>query len=313
MIDGETHKEVINPSSEERWLKLRTHDITSSEVSALFGCCPYLTHFKLWHLKQAATIERLEESEDMAWGKALEPVIAQTLAEKNGWQIRPKKEYIRLPALRIGSSFDFEVEESDGRRILEIKNVNQFAFKDNWIIHEDGSIEAPPHIEFQVQHQMLVSGIQKATIAALVGGSRPRILQREFDEKVGAAILRKVAEFWSSIDRNDPPPPNFAEDARFIFDMHGKAKEGEVLNAHDDGELGALANLFQMATRKRDDAEEEREKLKAQMLMRIGSAEKVQGSGWSISSGMVKEAQVSFTRKAYRNFRLSFKKDGAKQ
>lgn len=307
------HMQVVQPNSEAEWLELRTHDVTSSEVSALFGCCPYLTEFELWHRKKNGKVVMLQENEDMEWGKALESVIAHKVAAKEGWAIRPMKEYIRIPALKIGSSFDFKVQdeedELDGDRILEIKNVNQFAFKDGWIIHEDKTIEAPPHIEFQVQHQMLVSGVGRATIAALVGGSRPVLLHRTYDEKVGMAITRKVSAFWQSIERNEPPAPNFVKDAEFIFDMYGNADAGKVLNAHDDHDLLLMASEFRRATEERDRAQEEREALKAKILMHIGDASKVQGEGWSLSAGMVPGGPVSYVRKDYRNFKLTFKKE----
>ena len=43
--------QTITPSSKQDWLKARTEDITSTEVSALFGISPYTTAFELWHRK----------------------------------------------------------------------------------------------------------------------------------------------------------------------------------------------------------------------------------------------------------------------
>ncbi len=305
--------EIINPSSEKEWLEMRTKDVTSSEVSALFGCCPYMTAYELWHRKKNGQVVTLEENEDMEWGKALEKAIAERVAVKEGWTIRPMKEYMRDPELRIGSSFDFHASGGNGAapdpaRILEIKNVGQFRFKDDWIIHEDKTIEAPPHIEFQVQHQMLVSGIHQATIAALIGGSRPKLLHRTLDPKVAEAIKRKVAAFWQSVDANVEPAPDFERDAEFIFDLHGRATEGKVMNVHGEPVFQEMAVEFDRLGFEIREAEKKKDALKAKLLMAIGDTEKVQGDGWGISAGMVAGGPVSYVRKDYRNFRLTFKK-----
>ena len=43
--------ETIPYTTEAAWLAARTHDLTSTEIAALFGCSPYLTKFELWHRK----------------------------------------------------------------------------------------------------------------------------------------------------------------------------------------------------------------------------------------------------------------------
>ncbi len=300
-------REVVPFTTKEAWLAARNGDITSTEVSALFGCCPYMTLYELWHRKKTGTVVEIEENEDMEWGKALEGTIAAKVAEKQGWKIRPMTEYIRIPELRAGSSFDFCV--GDMERNLEIKNVNAFIFKDDWIVNDDKTVEAPPHIEFQAQHQMMVSGMPLTTIAVLIGGSRPRLLHREPDERVIAVMKQKIAEFWKSIDDGVEPAPDFEKDAEFIISMNGRPTEGKFLNAHDDVALMDMAAEFDRLGYEGRRIDKEREAMKAKLLMRIGDTEKVVGEGFSISAGMVAGGHVEYDRKPYRNFRISFKKN----
>src|SRR3990167_5628915 len=103
------NKIIIKPTSEADWLSLRTLDITSTEISALFGCSPYSTAFELWHRKKSGVIVQLKENERMFWGTKLQDAIAAGIAEEQGWAIRRMNEYIRNAELRIGSSFDFAI------------------------------------------------------------------------------------------------------------------------------------------------------------------------------------------------------------
>ena len=147
-------KQVFIPKNQEEWLRLRLRDVTSTEVSALFGLNPYITEFELWHQKKNQEIVNFEIGERGKWGKRLEGIIAAGIAEDEGWRIRRMDEYIRQEEKFMGASFDFEILDDEG--ILEVKNVDSFIFKDGWIVDGD-NLEAPPHIELQVQSQLAVS------------------------------------------------------------------------------------------------------------------------------------------------------------
>jgi len=129
--------ETIIPANESEWLALRTKDITSTDVAALFGLSPYCTLFELWHRKKNLTSVDFEATEWVKWGQRLQDSIAAGVAEDNGWVIRRMSEYVRIPELRIGASFDFSIEteyerpsETFEKGLLEIKNVDSLAFRD---------------------------------------------------------------------------------------------------------------------------------------------------------------------------------------
>lgn len=299
------------PRDEAHWLELRSLDLTSTSVAALFGLSPYITEFELFHRFRDKT-SGFEANERTRWGDRLEAAIAAGVAEDNAWAVRPMKEYIRIPEARIGSSFDFAIEGTAGfpaSGILEIKNVDGLQFRDKWIV--DGSdIEAPPHIELQVQHQMLVSGRTFAYIAALIGGNHIALLKREPNEKVIRAIKLKVAEFFNRIDTNHPPSPDFARDSDFISELYLQSTEGKVLDATTDGEIAMLAREYQIWQKTGADAETQKKAIKAHVLTKIGDHAKVLGDGFSISAGTTRETVVeSFTKAPYRNFRVYWKKE----
>lgn len=310
---------TITPDNEQHWLDLRTQDLTSTDVAALFGVSPYSTLFEVWHRKRNGTGSTLSDNERMRWGRRLEATIAQGIAEDKGWTCSPFKDYMRIPQFRLGASFDFIGWEKGvvghGIRgmghILEIKNVDSLVFKQTWT--EDGdSFEAPPHIELQVQHQLLVSGLKVAYIGALVGGNRVVLIRREAQADIQNAILREALKFWASVEAGQEPAPDFERDAAFIASLYQHAEPGKVLDAQGDEETARLVMAYQQASHEVKVAEEAKKAAKAALLVRIGDAEKVKGEGWTISAGVQGPVEVpAHTREGFRNFRITFKKSAA--
>lgn len=312
---------VIPFTTESAWLEARKADITSTESAALFGLSPYLTHFELWHRKRTGIVPDFEVSDRMRWGNRLEAAIAAGIAEEQGWTIAPLKDYMRLPAERIGSSFDFVItNHPDGPAHLEIKNVDALAYRDGWIIDEDGMAEAPPHIEMQVQHQMLVSGFQRAYIGALVGGNRGIIIERQRDEPVIAAIRRQIKLFWKSIELGAEPAPIMPDDAEAVIRLNQHAEPGKILDASSDEKIASLVAEYKRLTAERDTADEAAKVLKSELLIAIGDAEKVLLDGWTISAGLVAETPPTLItaemvgttyggRKGFRNCRITKRKE----
>lgn len=297
---------TIVPRDREHWLALRSTNVNSTEVGSLFGISKYASIYELWHYKNKSIEIDFEGNERTEWGLALQDSIAAKVAKDNGWTIRRMDEYMFLPEIRIGSSFDFAIGD-DG--IMEIKNVDKFIFLDEWTKREDGTYEAPLHIEIQVQTQLAVSGRRFAYIVALVGGNEAIIIRRDRDENVIRAIIDKVNWFWSTIKAGKEPEPDFKKDAEFIAKLYGYAEPEKVEYRLEDAELKEIAEKYKKVSDEIKKLEEEKDALKATLLVSIDDAEKVMGDGFTISAGMVGEADISYKRKAYRSFKLSWKKE----
>lgn len=335
---NESARQVIVPESKEAWLALRMGDVTSTEVSALFGLSPWCTRYELWHRKRSKMNVQIDENARMTWGKRLELPIAKGIAEDQKWAIRAMPEYIRDSELRMGASFDFRIlsiatrqlaeilaanggkvpenatingANSDDDEILEIKNVDAIQFKTGWAVDENG-VEAPPHIELQVQQELAVSGLKRARIGAFIGGNNPVIITRERDEKIIAAIKEKVAEFWKSIADNVEPTPDFEKDADFIKHLQGYAEAGKTVDASSDAAMLALALEYKRLGDVAKDAEKVRSGIKSQLLLAIGDAEKVIGDGFKISASMIAGGHVEYDKEPYRDFRVTWPKEKRK-
>ncbi len=308
-------REVIPFTTEEAWLQARAKDITSTSVSALFGVSPYLSKFELWHRLRNPNIELIAnpQGERLRWGQRLQQAISEGVVEDKDWVLIDADEYVRIPELGIGSSFDYRgfdpnLDEElvltdyskleNSRFLVECKNVDSLEFRNGWLLTDFG-LEAPAHIELQAQHQMLVSGIGECYIAALVGGNRLELLHRHYDEQVGTRILEEAESFWES----DEPAPDFRVDSQFISRLHQYAEPGKVLDA--DTELTQLlAEYAQYGAEKRS-AEDNQDAAKARILLKIGDAERVHSEIGTLSAGLVKAAHIEYDRKEYRSFKFS--------
>ena len=301
--------EIFKTTSTEEWQRLRSRDITSTESAALFGLSPYVTPFELWHRKRAGEIVELEPNERMKWGTRLQDPIAAGIAEDQGWKIQRRAQYERLPDRRLGASFDFTITGGDGGDgLLEIKNVDPLILRDEWVVDDD-EIEAPPHIEMQVQHQLLVSGLPYAYIGALVGGNRTFLIRREPAPGIHESILAKAADFWKSVDAGAAPKPDFARDADFIAKLYRTVKPGRVIDVAGDEEIDDLVGNYRQCREAIEEHEAHKKEIKARLLTKIGDAEKALGKGFSISAGAVKSTRVeAYDRAGYRDFRVTVKK-----
>ncbi len=295
-------KEIFPFESEEKWLELRKHDITSTQMAALFGCSKYLTPFELWHIKKNNQLDQFEESERTKWGKRLQESIARGIAEDEGIEIDPKTEYIRLLDHRMGSSFDYAIR---GGGLAEVKNVDKSIFYEEWIVDGE-NIEATPDIEIQVQHELCVSGEPFAWIWALVGGNKPVLIKRLPDKALHEKMFLKCDEFFDSIEKNIEPEPDFERDAKFIAKLYSHADK-EKTSAADD-EIEGLAAHYKIQQNAEKEAKKQKEIIKAKILVAVGDTAKVLGSNFSISLSTIADTPIeAYTRKAYRNFKVNFK------
>lgn len=293
---------IISPTDKSHWLELRSKNINSTDISSLFGVNPYQTDFELWHKLKNPKAHEIAESERMKWGNILEPVIANQAAQRLSLIAEPFKDYVYIADYKIGSSFDFKTSDNS---LLEIKNVDARVFADQWIEDED-DLQAPPHIELQVQHQMLVSGIKRAYIAALVGGNTLKLITRDANTGIQRAILQKAAAFWASIEANNPPKINYEKDADFVMSLYDHAEPNKVIKP--TALIDKLVSEYNELNAQVKALDTKKDEIKARLLEQIQDAEKVAGDTYTISAGITPEAKVSYTRKAFRNFRITNKR-----
>lgn len=315
---------IFSENQSEKWHQLRLEDITSTDIAALYGFSPYLSEYQVYYFKKNKQINTIEEDNRIRWGNALEEAIAYEVAKDFKWEVKPLKTYMRLEDLKIGSSFDFEiVNHPDGDGILEIKNVDFLQYKNKWIDDGSGDIQAPLHIEIQLQHQLLVSNRTWGAIAVLIGGNDHKVLIRKREDDLINDIKEKVKEFWEKFDKGIEPKIDYKKDSEFISNVvYGMSQEKKIIEA--DKEVEVLISAYLKINREIKQKKEELTEHRAKILEKIKDAEKVKSIYGILNCNMIKEKKgeiitedmvgnVIGARAAFRNFRFTPVKPSLKE
>lgn len=318
------------PKTEKEWLELRHKYVSSTESSALFGLSPYSTACELAVSKKEPLPTGIDQTERMTWGLRLQEAIAKGISEDYGVKVRRVRGYATRDDVRMGASFDYEIvglKESNGTPnpvdfdpmlrdmysdlgpgILEIKNVDKYIFNKEWK-EEDGQLEAPAHIEIQLQHQLHCIERKWGVMGVLVGGNDTQLVLRERDTEVGRGIDNKIRDFWALLEKGGMPPVRLPEDVEIIRRLYMASTPGKVVDAQGDEEIEALCKSYREAMECREAHENARKSIGAKLLLRIGDAEKVLVNGYGITANTVSETIIpSYKRAGYRNLTVREKK-----
>lgn len=253
-------RDYFTPNSESEWLDLRKPDLTSTMMPALFDLSPYTTAFELYHAKKSGVEVPFETNERVEKGKRIEEFAAAEVAADQKWLARRNPHYIRMPDLRLGSSFDFHAEcPKRGNGILEIKAVDFFIHKARW--SED---EVPAHIEVQVRHQMMLADVTWACVAAFTSiyDYHPYFFARDLEFEKG--LQEAAQKFWADVDAGNEPRPDFYRDAPVIAQLY-KDAGGELADKTGDKSFEGVAARFLRWKNEESAAKKGKEAAKAEM------------------------------------------------
>lgn len=316
-------RQTITFGSEAEWLQLRAQDITSTEAAGLFDAGSYdnsRTFFELFQIKAGLLQPKpFKDNDRTKWGNRLEAAIAAGIAEDLGLIVEPFKVYMRIPELRMGSSFDFKIvglsdgyegEEyardmfrEHGPGIMEVKNVDALQFRRNWI--DDGeSIEATTQIEMQVQHQLAVSGLGWSLIAPLVGGNTPKVIIRLRDDEACQAIMAKAGELWERVAAGNPPPADYTKDGNVIARVYLN-NDGTEVDLSSNMRLITVCAEYSAAGMAEKEAKARKDAAKAEILDIIKHHKTVHAGAFKVSAGTNKEVFKAYIRETGERWTIS--------
>lgn len=285
---------------EAHWHELRREHVGGSEVAALFGEHAQLTKWELWQIKAGnLPAADLSDNERVLWGSLIEPAIAQGVTALHGWQVRKVRRYLSSQMCPgFGGSPDYEIVSHErGAGILEIKTVDRLIFRD-W------GDEPPLGYLLQLQSYMDLRGVAWGAIACLVGGNELKVFTYDYRPKTASMIRAAVAEFWTSIKDGKEPPLDFSRDGAALAKLYERS-DGETYDMTGNNRLPELMADYTAAGADEKAAADRKDAAKAEILSIIQDREVCTCDGWKISTKTVAETQVSYTRKAYRNFRIT--------
>jgi predicted phage-related endonuclease len=164
-------------------------------------------------------------------GKKLEDFIADLFFEEH-WDKHPE-------SLGIGSgvtvrsvahpfmlaTLDRIFRDDQGHGDLELKTTSVY-LKDDW------EQFPPDYVSVQVQHQLAVTGLERAWVAVLIGGQHYKDFEIARDDALIANLIEGERAFWQRVIDRTPPP------------VDGSDSTIEALRArYDDPEPGSVVEL----------------------------------------------------------------------
>lgn len=259
-------------------LALRRTGIGSSDIAAIADLDPHRAAIDVWLDK----LGRAEQSTTTAtWiGDRLEQAVADLYAERLG--IDPAN--MRKLPLEIATCRHAEhpwalatpdrvvLDPATGAlMILEIKNVGGF-MAHLWGDPHDG---APLDKILQVQWQLEVCDLERAHIAALIGGTDFRIYDVPRDREMGAELIELGRLFWETFVIPRVPPEHDGAAARKLAAMRWPSNSGAMVPATSEAE--ALRDRLLRVKRLAKRAADLQAHLEARAMELIGASDGVEG------------------------------------
>ena len=181
-------------------LKERQLGIGASDAAPALGLSKYKTPYQLWEEKTALEVVQFD-SPILRRGRMFEPIIRQLYSDETGRAVK------KVPSMRsekypfMTASPDGYAE--DGKRYIEIKTARN---KSEW--GEPGTDEIPLPYMIQVQHGLIVTGLEIADIPVSFSLDDFAIYEVPADRELQEMIIEKEATFWELVKNRIPPEPS---------------------------------------------------------------------------------------------------------
>lgn len=176
------------------WHELRRNSIGASDAAAILGVSPWKSRYELWNEKVGNSAQE-EPSYAMRRGAAMEPQALEEYQKHCEAQFFPEvvfhEKYPFIMASLDGMSLD-------GTQAVEIKCPG----KETHALALQGKV--PDHYYAQLQHQMMVTGLQDIDYFSF-DGEEGVIVKVQRDQEYIDNLLEKELEFWKLVKGNIPP------------------------------------------------------------------------------------------------------------
>lgn len=254
------------------WKSLRADNIGGSEVAALFGESPYLTYYKIWHIKRG-NIEapNLEDNERVQAGKFMEKGAIQWYNSKYKTNFYQPHQYVKHIAIK-GMACTPDAFNSDKNVMAQVKMVDFIQFRNKWEADGDLITKAPLDILLQVQHEMECCEIDESHLIVVVAGNKLYRMICKRDRNIGLILCKAVAKFWQD---KEPPEPDFERDGEIIEQIRKKLPEKQFVDLSYDKNLYIIIREAQRITVQRNKLQDKIDRCNAEVLHLIGNAENV--------------------------------------
>lgn len=254
---------------------IRSSGIGASEIAAVLGISPFGDAWTVYARKMKL-VEPQEQTDEMYWGKQLEPVIARVFSERMDLTVEwfDRRFYNKTRPWQYASPDGFiRAETSERKRIavLECKTagLHQSGEWDRDTGNEDG---VPEYYLAQVEWQMSTCGLDLAYIAVLIAGNDFRVYKIPHDPVLEEILLEEGENFWRHHLMTKVEPPIGGSDRARQYLQKRFPRDRETLRPATAAETEWLVEYAELR-RLLGHIEARRKELENQITQAIGNAE----------------------------------------
>ena len=220
----------------------RQTGLGGGDAMAYSGIDPRKTLVQLYEEKTRDVI-REDAGERADWGSRLEPVVRSWLEEEIGKVIyKPVSMYRSAEVPMMIGHLDGVTDGPDAEGV-EIKTTDKYMARE---FGEVGTDEIPVRYVLQVTHYMVVTGLKRFHIGALIGGNQARHYVVDFDPELAGQLIQRARLFWSYVEQLKPPEPANLEDAKLRW-----PRSAECIIKAPDTIMHAVNELKQLRSQQR--------------------------------------------------------------
>ena len=274
------------PGSPE-WLAERRNGIGASEVPAILGVDRYKTGLDIWLEKRGLAERTGDDTGPQRVGRFAEPMIAKLYADTVGVSLRDVPR-VRHPDFdMLFASADRMVVGLDDAWLYPVEIKNRGGIPRGW--GDAGTDHIPQAVAVQVHVQMACYDLDRADVAALLGGNDFRVYTVHRDPTIERVILERVAEWWQRHMVQGEEPEITGPSADDYLARKFQRAGTEVVRA--DGAVESLLRDYALARAARVRASELEDALKLQVQAAVGDNRGIEGAAgralWSNAKGRV--------------------------
>jgi putative phage-type endonuclease len=212
---GREKYEIINCSSHENWLRVRSNGIGGSDASAIVGLNPYKNNLQLYDEKCGITTSPdISDKPYVIYGTKAEEYIRELFKlDYPRYQVKHSENTVlrskQYPFMQ--ASLDGELTDLAGRKgILEIKTSN-IMHGGQW---EKWNNKIPDNYYIQVLHYLIVTGHQFIVLRAHLNSVRDTkketlvkhyFIEREEILEDLKFLLKEEIKFWNCVKKRRKP------------------------------------------------------------------------------------------------------------
>ncbi|SLK03986.1 YqaJ viral recombinase family protein [Novosphingobium mathurense] len=291
----------------------RAKHVGASEVSALFDCNPWLTHFELWHRKtgtiatpdfNAIKPDGSPENERIFWGVKLEAAIIDAARERYGYVDREDTGPLSNGRGLGGHPDRRVICPERGPIVLETKMVD-------WLERKKWGDEPPLNYLLQGNTYAGLDRVCGFDMLVLVGGNKLERIQYDFRPKLFAAAEQRTEAFWQSIADNKPPKPDYTRDGSALKEIYAEQGD-ETVDLERDNRAAIVAAEYLEAAADEREARARKEAAQAELVDKLKGAAVGFAEGFIIKATKVasipdreaKPGEIIKGRKGYRRFAI---------